>query len=597
MARFGSVVSLSALGFIVAACTADLVTRDENIDSVSEAITLTQVTSFGSNPGNLVMYKFVPGGLPTGKPLVVVLHGCTQSATEYATRTEWENLANRYQFAIAYAEQQTANHSNKCFNWYQTADITRGQGEALSIKQMVDKMKTDHGSDASRIYVTGLSAGGYMTTVMLATYPEVFAGGAIMAGGPYKCATTLTEASPCQQGLDKTPAQWGDLVRGQNPGYTGPWPKVTIFHGTSDYTVYPKNMTEAMEQWTNVLGIDQTADFTETFRGHTHSVYKNAGGTPLVETWSIASMGHGITVDLGTATDQGGATGAYSEDRNVYSSYYSALFLGLTGSGGDAGVPDTTPPTVNVTAPTNGSTVSGTIAVDVTASDNVGVTKVELWVDSVLKGTDTTAPYSFALDTTTLTNAAHAISARAYDAANNVGIDNDTTVTVSNASAPPPTALIETFSGASGPDNASFSVGTFALDATKDATGTAGSKSILGSAASNFNTVTKTATWSTLALGAAPVLSYKRQLSMSDANTSASSAFRVIVNDGTDHVVDEKALSGLVSYSETAWTARTGINLSAYANKTVTVKFVVTVKDLSSVVTTAKAWVDDVQIQ
>ncbi len=599
------VVALTWAGLVLTAgaCSVDTEGRDEidnedNLGKVTQAVTLTQVTSFGSNPGALNMYKYVPAGLGTGKPLVVALHGCTQTATEYETRTQWGDLANRLGFAVVHAEQNTANNSSRCFNWFQLSDITRGQGEALSIKQMVDKMKTDHGVDPARIYVTGLSAGAYMTEVMLATYPDVFAGGAVMAGGPYKCATSLSGASACQQGLDKTPAQWGDLVRAQNSGYTGPWPRVVSFHGNSDYTVYPKNQIETVDQWTNVHGIDQTADFTETFRGWTHNSYRNGSGTSLVETWLFPTMGHAVSVDPGTNTDQGGATGAYADDRDVYSSYYAALFWGLTGGGGGGGGGDTTAPVANVTSPTNGATVSGTITVSATATDNVGVTKVELYVDGVLKGTDTASPYSFSLDTTTLSNASHAISVRAYDAANNIGIDNDTSVTVSNSGSPPPSTFAETFSNGGTPDNATFSVGTWALDA-KDATGTTGSKSIYGAAAPAFNTVTKTATWSSITLGGTPgSLSYKRQLSLYDANIYASAAFKVIINAGAgDVVLDQKAISGLTSYSETSWTLRSGISLSAYANKTVTLKFVVTGTDTMSTVTYAKAWVDEIRIQ
>jgi len=135
------------------------------VASTSQAVTLTQVSNFGSNPGALQMFTFVPSGLPSGAPLVVVLHGCTESASSYSTETEWGNLGQRFGFATVFAQQQTANNSLSCFNWFQTGDISRDQGEALSIKQMVDHMKSTVGSDPARIFVTGISAGGLMTTV------------------------------------------------------------------------------------------------------------------------------------------------------------------------------------------------------------------------------------------------------------------------------------------------------------------------------------------------------------------------------------------------------------------------------------------------
>src|SRR5262249_40267583 len=128
-------------------------------------------------------------------------------------------------------------------------------------------------------------------------------------------------------------------------------------------------------------------------------------------------------------------------------------------------------------------------------------------------------------------------------------------------------------------------------------TGIMGSKSATATAAPRFNTVTQTASWAGLAIGAGAHLAYQRQLALSDANITASASFQVIVNDGADHIVDAKIISGLASYSETSWTARTGIDLSAYAGKTVALKLVVTATDSSSIVTSARAWVDQIQIQ
>src|SRR5215510_11659084 len=333
------------------------------VSGVAQAVTLTEVTNFGSNPGALKMFTFVPSGLASGAPLVVVLHGCTESASSYSTQTEWGNLGQRFGFAVVFAEQETANNSSSCFNWFQTGDISRGQGEALSIKQMVDNMKSTHGSDPARVFVTGISAGGLMTTVMMATYPDVFAGGAVMSGGPYKCATSLTDASTCQLGnVSHTPQQWGDLVRNAFSGFTGPFPRLISFHGSMDATVAPADQQQQVDQWSNVLGIDETADVNETFRTATHKVFRDASGRSMIETYLVSGMGHALTVDPGTNPDQGGATGAFSEDHDIYSSFYSAQFFGLTAGGGGGGG-DATAPTVSLTAPAAGATVSGSVAV------------------------------------------------------------------------------------------------------------------------------------------------------------------------------------------------------------------------------------------
>ncbi|MFB8829396.1 PHB depolymerase family esterase [Azotobacter sp. CWF10] len=127
---------------------------------------LTEVTGFGTNPGNLRAFKVVPQGLPASPPLVVALHGCTQTASNYDNETGWVKYANMGKFVLLLPEQQRANNQQLCFNWFESGDIQRDQGEALSIKHMIDKMVSDHNVDPKRIYITGLSAGGGMTAVI-----------------------------------------------------------------------------------------------------------------------------------------------------------------------------------------------------------------------------------------------------------------------------------------------------------------------------------------------------------------------------------------------------------------------------------------------
>ena len=390
----------------------------------SPAFALSEVTGFGSNPGNLRMFKYVPSGLPAGAPMVVALHGCAQSASSYDDETGWQLLADRYRFSLLLPQQQSANNSSSCFNWFEAGDTARGQGEALSIKQMVDRMIADHGVATSRVYVTGLSAGGAMTSVMLATYPDVFAGGAILSGLPYRCATTQTAAFSCMNpGSDLTPAQWGDKVRAAST-WTGPWPIVSIWHGDADYTVRPMNLAESMDQWTNVHGIDQTADVSDTVAGYPHKVYKDAAGVARVETYTITGMGHGTPVDPGTGESQCGTAGAYILDVNICSSYYIARFFGLDNLDG-------VPPTAAITAPANGAGVSGTVTIAATASDDVGVDHVEFLLDGALLGSDATSPYAYAWNSTTATNGSHVLTARAIDLAGNTGTSPQVNVTVS----------------------------------------------------------------------------------------------------------------------------------------------------------------------
>lgn len=157
------------------------------------------------------MFKYVPLSLPASAPLVVALHGCTQRASDYGDETGWTDLARRLQFALLLPEQREENNPRRCFNWFNGwafsdfwfwgewgSDQDRGEGEALSIKQMIDRMQVDHGIDPARVFVTGLSGGGAMTAVMLAAYPELFAGAAILAGVPLRLPewTTASRSTP-----------------------------------------------------------------------------------------------------------------------------------------------------------------------------------------------------------------------------------------------------------------------------------------------------------------------------------------------------------------------------------------------------------------
>ncbi|WP_433262922.1 extracellular catalytic domain type 1 short-chain-length polyhydroxyalkanoate depolymerase [Micromonospora vinacea] len=296
----------------------------------AQAATLTQVTGFGSNPGNLAMYAYRPDGLPANSPAVVLLHGCTQNASGYFANSGWQKYADQWKFALIVAQQPSGNNANSCFNFFESGDTTRGQGEALSIKQMVDHAKANFAVNGSRVYVSGLSAGGAMSAVMLATYPDVFAAGSIIAGIPYRCATSMVNAFSCMNpGADKTPAAWGDLVRGAYSGYTGPRPRVAIWHGTSDTTVTPLNGTESRDQWTNVRGVSQTPTSTSSLPGNTSlEVY----GNDDVRLYRISGMGHGTPVDPGSAAEQCGTAGAYFLD-TICSTYRDALFFGLNGGG------------------------------------------------------------------------------------------------------------------------------------------------------------------------------------------------------------------------------------------------------------------------
>ncbi len=294
----------------------------------------TTISNFGTNPGNINVYMYVPANMPANAPLVLVLHGCTQTASSYSTETQWNDLADRHKFYVAYGEQTSTNNSLECFNYYVTSDITRGSGEALSLKQITDYMKANYSIDSARVFVTGLSAGGAMTAVMCACYPDVFAAGAEMSGLPYGCANSELGADEACLGLvSNTPQVWGNNVRAQNPTYTGNWPRMAIFQGSADETVNIENSTEMIKQWTNVHNIGQTPGYTiSSFNGNSiiqlEQFFDSSNHVP-VEFYEIMNMEHGTAVYPGTCHQQGGATDALSFDESFYSPFWAAQFFGI----------------------------------------------------------------------------------------------------------------------------------------------------------------------------------------------------------------------------------------------------------------------------
>jgi poly(hydroxyalkanoate) depolymerase family esterase len=290
---------------------------------------LTEVSDFGSNPGNLRMLTYVPPQLPNSAPLVVVLHGCLQTAHDYDEGSGWSMLAKRHGFALVYAEQSQANNPNRCFNWFQSHDARRGSGEALSIRQMVMRIRRTHSIDPGRIFVTGLSAGGAMASVMLATYPEVFAGGGIIAGLPYGAASGLRQVmAAMKRPQGRSAQQWGDLVRSAS-SYTGPRPTVSIWHGMEDRTVAASNAAALLSQWANVHGVSEEV-FTQTsLAGHRQRTWLNRKGDPVIELYLIEDMGHGTPVRRTKAQAAAGGAEPFMLDVGISSSLHLAKSWGL----------------------------------------------------------------------------------------------------------------------------------------------------------------------------------------------------------------------------------------------------------------------------
>jgi poly(hydroxyalkanoate) depolymerase family esterase len=291
---------------------------------------LAEVTGFGTNPGQLRMYQFVPAQLQQPRALVVVLHGCGQTAASYDLGAGWSTLAKHYGFALLMPEQQRANNANTCFNWFNSEDIARDSGEALSIREMIAHMAKAHGIDPGRVFITGLSAGGGMTSVMLATYPEVFAAGAVIAGLPYGIATNLREALDGMFHSPERPAdELGDLVR-QASDHRGPWPKISVWHGSADRTVNPGNANAIVKQWLDLHDLPSAPMAETVVDGYPRQTWWNKNGETIVESFAITGMAHGTPLGVADNDQRYGVEGAFLIEAGISSSYHIAKFFGLT---------------------------------------------------------------------------------------------------------------------------------------------------------------------------------------------------------------------------------------------------------------------------
>jgi poly(hydroxyalkanoate) depolymerase family esterase len=297
---------------------------------------LQEVTPPIENPGQLRMWMRAPmnGDTTQRRPLVVLLHGCTQDAEELVTISGWDKMADERGCYLLCPEQRTSNHIADCFHWFRHRDTDSISGEVGSIANMVRWALEEYPIDPECVFIYGVSAGGGMTSAVMAQYPWLFKAGAVLAGAPY-----LGDASAFNGLLamvapkDRGPAEWGDMVTGLHPGYQGEWPKVLVMHGTSDPIVDPRSSTELIDQWTAVHGTDAIADRTvndmDGIEGLDRMAYQDGSGEEVVVFYRYEKIKHRLCICPGEGPCQGGVISHLSVATPFHSTCAVADWWGL----------------------------------------------------------------------------------------------------------------------------------------------------------------------------------------------------------------------------------------------------------------------------
>ena len=297
---------------------------------------LTAIEDFGSNPGNLEMFVYKPaetGDSLMSFPLVIALHGCSQTAAALAEQSGWNKLADTYRFMVLYPQQKLTNNPSGCFNWFQSRDINPEEGELASIMQMITYLNAHYNIDSSKIMVYGLSAGAGMGVAIMANFPTVISGGALFAGGPFGAATNEFEAYRLMtKPQDKSPEFWSSLIRKMHPDQTT-FPRLIVVHGEKDNVVDFQNASELIDQWKGLIGANllpvQAVDSFAGIQGIERLSYKDSSGTEQIIFYKMHQAGHVLSVDPGPGEKQGGATGMFARDLDFFSTYYIAQDFGL----------------------------------------------------------------------------------------------------------------------------------------------------------------------------------------------------------------------------------------------------------------------------
>ena len=329
-----------------------------------QAASLQQVSSWGASgvPTYIAMFIYVPDKVATNPPILVVSHYCSGDAAGVFSEAKSGGIvaaSDQYGFIMVYPQNHLPGTTRNCWDVGSTASLTHdGGGDTQAIAQMVKYTITQYKANANRVYATGTSSGAMMTEALLAVYPDVFKAGAEFSGVPAGCwadgyAASNQWSGNCAGGKTTyTAQQWGDKVRAMYPGYSGYRPRVQLWHGDADSTISPNNQTEAIKEWTNVLGLSTSPTSTTTVtlsgKSWTRQSWQSACGTTVLDAWLEKGGPHGTSANFNSqyvipflALDKSGdvdpEVASCSGDAGVAGTGGSSGTGGGTGGGGTGG--------------------------------------------------------------------------------------------------------------------------------------------------------------------------------------------------------------------------------------------------------------------
>ncbi len=290
--------------------------EQSSLDKPQSPVSSFDTFEYANGAGQRTYKLYVPAQIEASPPLVVMLHGCTQWADDFASGTRMNRLADEHGFLVVYPEQAGSANPSKCWNWFKAQDQVRNSGEPSLIAGIVREVAAGHGVDTRRIFVAGLSAGGAMAVILGETYPDLFSGVGVHSGLPYGSAHDIPSAMAAMKGglgrsasPESAPRQ-DKTVR----SHTAQAVPTIVFHGDRDHTVQQANGSEIVRQAidahaaSNVdMPISQSLHSGTAPGGRKfgRTVYADAAGRPCVESWTVHGAGH--------AWSGGSASGSYTD--------------------------------------------------------------------------------------------------------------------------------------------------------------------------------------------------------------------------------------------------------------------------------------------